>query len=93
MTMVERCARAICDCEAAGPISWSAAKVVARAMLQALREPDEAMLDAANALEVTKHVDAMATLAMTHGVEPLPQEPTALVQWWQAMIDAILEGE
>lgn len=42
-SMIERVAMAILDCEAAGPISGSAARVVARAAIEAMREPTLAM--------------------------------------------------
>ena len=46
--MVERVRLAIMDCEAAGPITPSAARVVARAAIEAMREPTIKMLEAAH---------------------------------------------
>ncbi len=47
MTPVEQAARALLECDAAGPTSLSAARVVVRTVLESLLIPDEEMLRSA----------------------------------------------
>ncbi len=63
----------------------------ARAAIAALREPTPEMIAAITALPVVKQIDSTAVLAATHGFEGLPDEPTALVQIWNAGINEILK--
>lgn len=65
----------------------------ARAVLEVMREPTKAMIEAANALPVTKKVDTLVTMtAMRYGgISGLEGKPnTPLEQWYRAMIDAAL---
>jgi hypothetical protein len=64
---------------------------VATAAIEALREPTEAMLDAACATEAARDVNVAIEVAANHGVRlPAKYNPpnTPLTIWWRAMIDA-----
>ncbi len=106
MDMIERVARAICTAGSDEPgICWRdddcveqvcaqscvGCRNVARAAIAALREPTPEMIAAITALPVVKQIDSMAVLAVNHGCEGLPTDPTAAVQIWNAGIDRILE--
>ena len=58
------------------------------ALLDALSEPSEEMIDAACETEGMKQVNAAITLAFVHG-HRITSEPSPFVQGWQAALKAI----
>lgn len=67
---------------------------MARAALETIREPTEAMLAAANALPITARIDSIISLAAmrTGGASPIDPPPNSPIQqWFRAMINAALE--
>ncbi len=105
MDKIERVARAICfntglqcaglcktKCVApATALIHGGQNKAARAAIAALRNPTPEMIAAMSALPVVKQIDGMAMLAVIHGCEGLPTEPTAAVQIWNTGIDRILK--
>lgn len=91
--LVERVALAITDCEAAGPLTLSAARVVARAAIEAMREPNDAM--GAAGLLATDDSMMRLTEAEREAVgwaDRLAGNPSKWMKpVWRAMIDAALE--
>jgi hypothetical protein len=104
MTMAERTAFAAARGRDCKPIAQIEACILtdecgcagsARATIEALREPSEAMMAAANALPVSKQVNGMISfMTLRAGTDTgLPGAPnTPLQQWWRAMIDCALTG-
>lgn len=74
-TKIEAIARAIMDCDASGGIRWKAACVVARAALEAMREPSAAMT----------HEDVVQVVVGCCGMRPEHAREV-----WGQMIDAAL---
>ena len=69
-------------------------KLAARDAIEAIREPTEAMIEAAAATNGMKAVDSMITLAFVHGHKLSPDDPPPLLQAWHAMIDeALRDGQ
>lgn len=77
--MRKRIAQAICDCDAAGPLAWSAALVVAGNVIEAMREPTKAMV-----------ITAMKTVGPKEFLNN-PLNYNLLI--WEAMIDEALRDE
>jgi len=75
VSKIEEVARAIMDCDAAGAIHHSAARAVARAAIEALRQPTPEMYHAA----VMTHVHENGGIEHSPGLS------------WKAMIDEILK--
>ena len=91
-------ARGFESLDAAVEANWKARVLQATAdtlaVLDAIAEPSETQMAAANALPVTKIVDGMiATTAIRYGgIGPLPGAPdTPLQQWYRAMITTLHE--
>lgn len=86
-SMVEAVTLAIMDCEAAGPITPSAARVVARAAIEAMRAPTEAMYQANDqALHNAKKQFGWSKKERSARLA----HRTKCVLRWTAMIDAAL---
>ena len=64
---------------------------LARAAIEAMREPTEAMMKAARNTEGMKAVDNALVGAMIHGFTIPGNKKSPLEQAWQAMIDAALK--
>lgn len=81
MTVLEKMVRAIAKANGENPdyVSWTDYGSLARAALEAIRNPDASLMEAAAA-----HV---------FGPDPLPHEVGNFDAGWNAMIDAILKGE
>ena len=63
----------------------------ARAAIAAMREPTEAMLKAAMETPGMQAADAAVVMAFIHGHRLPENQPSPLLQAWQAMNDAALE--
>ncbi len=95
MTMLEKCARAVCPykkrpCPGGACFGCeSAAKVV----IQTLLEPSEGMLSAAGKSEGARRVNGLLQIATAHGARLNPDDPPPLKSMWQAMLNHVLEGK
>jgi hypothetical protein len=73
-------------------VHWLGAQ---RAAITAMREPTEAMLNAANADPVTHVVNSLIAIAGVHGAtlaREYRDDNTPIRRWWRAMIDRALIG-
>ena len=99
--LIEGVARAICAVEEQsicgmcppGECLGKRYKGVAKAAIEAMREPTDEMIKAAIETDGMKAVSGMITLAFVHGMKLPEGVPSPLLQAWRAMIDKALGKE